>query len=294
MKEINSRDIDLLEAIRQGNPKGWSQLVEQYQGRLLNFARSRLPQQADAEDVVQNTFISFIRNVEKLKCENCLESYLFSILRNQICDLYRTKHAKSVCLIQDIYSSDSDERSFDFLPENTTTPSEYIWRDEQKEVLAEAIYRQLSQYKKTMKFSYLKIVDLLFYAGISNKNTATLLNKEPKTVGVIKHRFIKQLREDITNVYSPTDLFTLRFEGMLTEIWESHQLSCPKRSTLGAFLLEKLDAKWFDYVDFHVTILGCHFCRANLKDLINEKNADYNRAFQERIIASTVGFFTKS
>ena len=124
-------------------------------------------------------------------------------------------------------------------------------------------------------------------------NIGTLLQIDPKTVGVFKHRFIKQLRADISNVCSQADSLALRFEGMLRDVWESHRLSCPKRSTLGAFLLENLDPAWFDYVDFHITTLGCHFCRANLKDLINENKSNRDQVFRERIIASTVGFFTK-
>ena len=110
MNEINRKDKDLLDAIQQGDSKGWSQLIEQYQGRLLNFARSRLPQHADAEDVVQNTFVSFIKNLNNFRYESSLEAYLFVILRNNIYNTYRTRYTKSVCLLQDIYNNINNVR----------------------------------------------------------------------------------------------------------------------------------------------------------------------------------------
>ncbi|MHC4170674.1 MAG: sigma-70 family RNA polymerase sigma factor [Planctomycetota bacterium] len=62
---------------------------------------ARVPQQADAEDIVQNTFASFVRVVGTLQIKVSLETYLFGIVRNEIVQRIRTQRAKSVCLIQD-------------------------------------------------------------------------------------------------------------------------------------------------------------------------------------------------
>jgi len=61
MSEINETDRLLLGEIRNGKSGSWEQLIEEYEGRLLNFATARLPQRADAEDIVQDTFVSFIK-----------------------------------------------------------------------------------------------------------------------------------------------------------------------------------------------------------------------------------------
>jgi hypothetical protein len=71
------------------------------------------------------------------------------------------------------------------------------------------------------------------------------------------------------------------------------RLSCPKRSTIGAWLLGTLEAPWAAYVPFHVERLGCRFCQANLEDL--RRPARQGEAIQarKRILASTVGFLRK-
>ena len=79
------------------------------------------------------------------------------------------------------------------------------------------------------------------------------------------------------------------FENLLTDIWEYHRFSCPKRSTIGGFLLQTLEEPWQRYVDFHLNILGCRFCRANLEDLQSE-TAEHAQQLLARIMESTVGF----
>ena len=60
-----------------------------------------------------------------------------------------------------------------------------------------------------------------------------------------------------------------------------------------SFLLENLPLEWFDYVDFHLATVGCHFCRASFKDLQERQNGHEQERFQQRIMTSTVGFLSK-
>ena len=53
----------------------------------------------------------------------------------------------------------------------------------------------------------------------------------------------------------------------LGEIWRRHRVSCPPREQLGSFLLNVLSKEQATYVDFHVSQIGCRYCRANLEDL---------------------------
>lgn len=50
-------------------------------------------------------------------------------------------------------------------------------------------------------------------------------------------------------------------------IWRRNRLSCPSRPELGQFLLQTLDAEASDYVRFHLEVVGCRYCGANLADL---------------------------
>ncbi len=300
-KQHSEVDIELLNAIRRRQSDAWAQLIQQYQGRLVNFAMARLKQRADAEDVVQDTFVSFIRGLDSFRGQASLETYLFTILRNKIIDRYRSKHARSVSLIQDVFSSAQDTENTNpanAIPDPGPSASWCLSTNEQHEItrrtLTEALAKLLKGFKYSLEFQNLKIIELLFYCRISSADIARLLDTEATAIRVFKHRSLKQIKKQLATNKISLDQPSVDFENLLTEIWESNRLSCPKRSTVGSFLLGKLEPEWFDYVDFHITFVGCHFCRANLKDLKNNRTTDRETIFKKQIMASTVGFLSTS
>ncbi len=53
----------------------------------------------------------------------------------------------------------------------------------------------------------------------------------------------------------------------LGEIWRRHRISCPTREQMGSFLLGVLEDEMADYVRFHLEVVACRICHANLEDL---------------------------
>jgi len=53
----------------------------------------------------------------------------------------------------------------------------------------------------------------------------------------------------------------------LGAIWHRTRLTCPSRQQLGSFLLEALDPDLASYLQFHLEVVECPFCQANLADL---------------------------
>lgn len=58
-----------------------------------------------------------------------------------------------------------------------------------------------------------------------------------------------------------------RGEHTVGAIWRRERVSCPTRDQLGGFLLGAGDPPLLDYVEFHLTAIGCPYCQANLDDL---------------------------
>src|SRR3954452_24070685 len=100
MAELSEGEQYLLQQIRRGDGEAWSTLVARYQGRLLAFARGRLRQSADAEDVVQETFYQFLNGLAAFRADASVETYLFTILRRKLVDVFRGKHLR-LCSLQD-------------------------------------------------------------------------------------------------------------------------------------------------------------------------------------------------
>ncbi len=298
VNRITQADKYLLDKIRLGNTQAWSEFVDRYRGRLLSFAKSKLLQAADAEDAVQETFVSFIKNLQTFRGDCALETYLFSLLRRKIIDTYRSQKTSHICLIQDAYTSDYEEPAsdpFEHLAGPAQTASWYFKADEQyslqKNALTEALSEVVEGLKNSLNFRDLQIIELLLYCHLTNKDVAKIMEINEKHIALIKHRCIKQIREHVEIISDGP--ISEEFENLLTDIWKMQRFSCPKRSTIGAFFLGTLDKNWNDYTDFHINTIGCRFCMANLEDIKTESAKKQSTQLQAKIMQSTVGFLQK-
>ena len=59
----------------------------------------------------------------------------------------------------------------------------------------------------------------------------------------------------------------------LGAIWLRSRLTCPSRQQLGSFLLDALDPELASYLTFHLDVVECPFCQANLADLKAQSQA---------------------
>ena len=78
----------------------------------------------------------------------------------------------------------------------------------------------------------------------------------------------------------------------LGEIWRRHRISCPTREQLGSHLLGTLSTELGDYVTFHVEMIGCRFCRANLDDMRRQQaeRSDAVVTRRSRYFQSSAGY----
>ncbi len=58
-----------------------------------------------------------------------------------------------------------------------------------------------------------------------------------------------------------------RGDHSLGAIWQEHQISCPSREQLGGYLISAGEPDFHEYVHFHLTVIECAICQANLDDL---------------------------
>ncbi|MDB4614195.1 sigma-70 family RNA polymerase sigma factor [bacterium] len=293
MTDQTDADKYLEQLIRAGDQNGWTQLVNRYQGRLLAFAKKQLTHDADAEDAVQETLLGFLRNLDSFRGDASLETFLFGILRRRIIDQIRARGRKRDITLTQIGSTSSPGLESDDL-----TASHYARNNESKSLKAEqlsaALKQVVHQIRTECRFDDLIVFELLFYAQMRNKQIAAETGHDEKRIALLKHRFLKRLAE---HAGASEDVLPADDGGpttaLLTAAWEQQRPSCPKRSTIGKLLLGTLDEAWTDYIEFHVTKLGCRFCTANLDDLESQTNSAKDDAFSHRIIESTIGFFSE-
>ena len=90
--------------------------------------------------------------------------------------------------------------------------------------------------------------------------------------------------EDVRNGRTDGQLHTLG------AIWHRARLTCPSRQQLGSFLLDALDPELASYLQFHLEVVECPFCQANLADLRAQSQAaaaKVSKTRQHRILQSS-------
>jgi len=77
----------------------------------------------------------------------------------------------------------------------------------------------------------------------------------------------------------------------LGAIWNRARLTCPSRQQLGSYLLDALDPELASYLTFHLEVVECPFCLANLADLKAQSQAaavtHASKSRQRRILQSS-------
>jgi RNA polymerase sigma factor (sigma-70 family) len=300
MTELSQADQYLIQQVQRGSQEGWSELVRRYQGRLVAFARAHLRDTGEAEDVVQETFLGFLKSVDRFQTRSSLETYLFTIVRRRLIDVFRRRGRRDeigVCSLQQVGVHNLEGSGHDLAANLAGAEPSASWVAEQheqtrqwEETLWQALRESISRLRQGGRFRDLQIFEMVFYAQMRNRDIARQLKLDEKQVALIKHRFIKRIAQQIeTAAPAEADSFPWE-ESLLTRLWESHRPSCPKRSTVGKLLLGTLDEPWRGYVQFHIEQLGCRFCQANLEDLRHGTIDEPSRALCHRILQSSVGF----
>jgi RNA polymerase sigma factor (sigma-70 family) len=89
----------LVDAVRDGDDAAFEELYRRYQARIAGFVRSMLHDEARAEDVAQEAFLSALRRMRATDTEINFKPWIYQIARNAAIDSYRrNNHAVEVSM----------------------------------------------------------------------------------------------------------------------------------------------------------------------------------------------------
>jgi len=73
----------LVEALRRGDESAFAELIDRYQAQLLSLAQRYVRSRAVAQEVVQETWLSVLKGIDRFERRASLKTWLFRILVNQ-------------------------------------------------------------------------------------------------------------------------------------------------------------------------------------------------------------------
>ncbi len=89
----------------KGSLKAFETLFSRYYIKVRNFAAGMIKDREEAENIAQNVFMKLWLARHALSEEQSLDSYIFTIARNEVCDYFRDK-SYNACYVDAVRKTD--------------------------------------------------------------------------------------------------------------------------------------------------------------------------------------------
>lgn len=216
MPEDKRTDTELIEAIRAGDDDALAGLIARYEGRLLAFVARRVRSRADAEDIVQETFLGLWRSLDNFDPSRSLESFIFAIAAHRVIDHLRREGRRPTVQMIDGRAVTSSGGTVECVDRGRAASS-LLRSTSRKAIEADALAQvcedQIRHWRDRGQWTRLMCIELLLLRGRTNKEAAAVLGVTQEAVATIKHDFVKRLQKTIKKLGLPESDFPELYGG---------------------------------------------------------------------------------
>jgi RNA polymerase sigma-70 factor, ECF subfamily len=185
-------DGELLTRLRGGDEEAFVMLVLRYQQPLLRLARSMVPNQAVAEEAVQDTWIGVLRGIHRFEGRSSFKTWLFRILVNRARSAGSQEHPNAP--IEALHAVDPAR----FDAQGQWANPVQKWTDEAEDRLDAARWSPiLKSALDRLPARQRQVVLLRDVEGLSNDEARTVLGISSGNQRILLHRGRARLREII-------------------------------------------------------------------------------------------------
>ena len=178
LPDITTEDI-LMRRLRRGDQEALRQIFEAYFESIYQFVRSRLDNQAEAEDIVSEVFLKLVHAFRNQKLPNhSLRGWLFKVARNELNDCYHVKNSIQTCPLDE--SLGITDKQYD--------------EDAELEALRTMSANTLRSAIRQLTIEQQEVIALRYGQMLSLNETAELLGKNVNAIKVLQYRAIRTLR----------------------------------------------------------------------------------------------------
>jgi RNA polymerase sigma-70 factor (ECF subfamily) len=182
------KDEELVRSAQGGDQDAFSALVRRYEGKVYHLARRIVRDEDDAQDVLQEAFLSAFRGLRNFKLESTFSTWIFRIATNAALMRLRKRRGDTISIDHRPASFDGEGEGEPMaLRDWSATPDEELIDDETREVMERAI-AELPPDLRTVFF--LRDVE-----EQSNQQVAEALDLSVPAVKSRLHRARLQLRD---------------------------------------------------------------------------------------------------
>jgi RNA polymerase sigma-70 factor (ECF subfamily) len=193
-------EVQLIERLRAQDPSALEILMEQYGPRLLRVAFGITRSHGDAEEVVQDVFVTLFRKIDSFEGRAALGTWLYRVAANAALIKRRGKRGELEVKLEDYlptFKADGHregDRAF-LLADWSRTPEDELLSGEAREILDEGLALLPEHYRA--------ILVLRDVEELPNEDVAEILGESVSTVKSRLHRARMALREVLTRRLAP-------------------------------------------------------------------------------------------
>jgi len=193
----DSRDAQLIQALREGKEEAFCELIDRYHSSLLRMARIYVSSQAVAEEVVQETWMGVLEGIKWFEGRSSLKTWLFRILSNRA--KTRGQRERRYCSFDDLsphlgdhestrsweesgwlFSTAADDGRWSVEHWDDKTPERLLLSKEGLEQIEHAIQKLPNLQRQTIIFrdvEGLEAIEACSLLGVSMTNQRVLLHR---------------------------------------------------------------------------------------------------------------------
>jgi RNA polymerase sigma-70 factor (ECF subfamily) len=189
----------ILERVAAGDEAALDLLMSRYAARAYRLARGITRSDADAEEVVQDVFLSIVRKSATFEGRAALGSWIHRITTNAALNRRRGKRweletSLEECLPTFLGDGHREGDRAYLLADWSRNPEEELLSGEARDVLARALDRLPDHYRAVLVMRDVE--------GLSNEETAQVLGETVPSVKSKLHRARMALRERLTQHFA--------------------------------------------------------------------------------------------
>lgn len=180
------KDGPLVERVMAGDQAAFTELVKRYQGKVYQLALRLTGNQMDANDVIQDVFLSVYQKIHTFRGAAAFSSWLYRITANaSFARLNQRKRAASVT-IDDVLPLVEGQEPRNSFSEWSQPPDKILFNKEARAALEKAIAALPEEFRT--------VVLLRDVENLSNQEVADILNLSVAAVKSRLHRARLALR----------------------------------------------------------------------------------------------------
>ena len=170
-------------------PNSW---IDNYADALYAFALARINDSTQAEDLVQETFLSAWKARDSFKGEASEKSWLYTILKHKIIDYYRKKGRE---IITSIAEDSATDHFFDEKEHWSTKDQPGNWGiDAEAKLNNKEFYTVLEKCKKKLQDTQHAVFVMKYMDQLETPEICKALNISSSNYWILIHRAKLQLR----------------------------------------------------------------------------------------------------